>query len=174
MCGKWDVAGWLKMNTAKELGHSNILSCPIMYLVMVLVMVKVRIILVKVISWVVLLCILVMVKVRIISPCAYCPIFFGCDTASFTVTIRKIYPMLWKGNNSRITEHSSGVGHEQQEDDRVEENDVEASPEGCWHSLKDDPPDDHIVGVQYCSIGHKNAEKSARVFLKNRHYVRKI
>ena len=34
------------MNTAKELGHSNILSCPIMYLVMVLVMVKVRIILV--------------------------------------------------------------------------------------------------------------------------------
>ena len=37
-------------------------------------------------------------------------------------------------------QHRTGVGHEQHEDDDVEHDDVETSPETTWHSLEHNPP----------------------------------
>jgi len=85
------------------------------------------------------------------------------------MTVREVYPVLGKGHYSWITEYCPGVRHEQHEDDDVEEQHVQAAPQGGGHCLQHNPAHHHVVCIQNCSVGHKDAEKPTWVLLKNRH-----
>ena len=77
--------------------------------------------------------------------------------------------------------------HEEQEDDDVEHDNVKTAPQAPGHGLQDNPPagikqsvlvikynistspDDNIVGVQNCSVGHKYTEKPTGILAEYRH-----
>ena len=60
-----------------------------------------------------------------------------------------------------------GVRPKEEEDDCVEEERVEGAPERVGHGLDDDPPDDHVVGVEDGAVRHDKAREAARVAAKH-------
>ena len=60
-----------------------------------------------------------------------------------------------------------GVRPEEEEDDCVEEERVEGAPERVGHGLEDDPPDDHVVGVEDGAVRHDKAREAAGVAAKH-------
>ena len=60
-----------------------------------------------------------------------------------------------------------GVRPDEEEDDCVEEERVEGAPERVGHGLDDDPPDDHVVGVEDGAVRHDKAREAARVAAKD-------
>merc|ERR1719350_849215 len=98
-----------------------------------------------------------------LTPCANCPVLLGRYTAPLTVAVREIDPMFRERHDARVTEDSPRVGHEQQQDHRVEKYHMQTPPQTVSHGLKDDPPDHHIVCIQNSSISHQDAEEATRI-----------
>jgi len=102
-----------------------------------------------------------------LTPCANCPVLLGCYTAPFTVAVREVNPMFGERHNPRVAEHSPGVGHEQQQDHRIEKYYMQAAPQTVSHCLKDDPADHDIVCIQHSTISHQDAEETTRILPKH-------
>ena len=68
------------------------------------------------------------------------PVLFGRDAAALAVAVGEVNPVAGEGHDAGVREDRARVRHEQQEDEEVEGDHVEAAPQAARHRLQHDPP----------------------------------